>query len=75
MPGPADARQALDIEVDQVARMLVFVANYGRGRVKRAEPIHSGATQDSAYGGSTEFEFVGDAPAVPTLPAKNQNPF
>ena len=30
-----DARQPLDIEVNQVAGMLVFIADHGRGRVEQ----------------------------------------
>ena len=37
MTGAHDAGQALDVEVDQVARMIMFIAPHGRGRVERAQ--------------------------------------
>jgi len=73
--GLADAGQALDIEVNQVTRMLVFVSNHRRRRVERAQAVQSRPAQNAADGGPAELEFVGDPPAVPALPAKNQNPF
>jgi hypothetical protein len=75
MGGFADPRQTLDIEVDQVARALVLIGNHGRRRIERTQPVHAGAAKDTAHGGPGDLEFVGDAPAVPAQPAKNQNPF
>src|ERR1035437_5447837 len=75
MPGLADAGQALDVEVDQIARTLVFVALDRRRRVERAQAIHPGAAQNAADGGAAELEFAGDAPAVPAQPAKSKNLF
>src|ERR1017187_10129412 len=46
--GADDTGQALDVEVDQIARTLVFVALNRRRRVERAQAIHSGAAQNSA---------------------------
>jgi hypothetical protein len=75
MTGAHDAGQALDIEVDQVARMSMFVAQHGRGRVERAQAAHSGTAQNATDRGPAEAQFAGDAPAVPAQPAKSQNPF
>jgi hypothetical protein len=70
-----DTRQALDVEVDQVAGMLVLVALNGRRRVERAQPIHPGAAQHTTDRGPAELEFVGDSPAVPAQAAKSKNLF
>jgi len=35
------AGQVLDIEVDQVAGMLVFIANHRRRRIERTKPVHA----------------------------------
>jgi hypothetical protein len=43
-----DPRQALDIEVDEVARPFVLVAHYRRRRIERTQPVHAGAAQDAA---------------------------
>src|ERR1035437_5891303 len=75
MPGLVEPRQALDVEVDQVAGVLVFVALDRWRRIKRAQAIHPGAAQNAADGGAAELEFSGDAPAVPAQPAKSKNLF
>ena len=46
--GLADAGQTLDIEVDHVAGVLVFVAHHGRRRVQRGQAVEPGAAQDAA---------------------------
>jgi hypothetical protein len=49
MPRLADAGQALDVEVDQVAGALMFIADHGRWRVKRAQAVHSGTAHFGAF--------------------------
>src|ERR1019366_3056315 len=70
-----DARQALYIEVNQVAGMLMLIALNRWRWLQRAQPIHPGSTQNAAHGGPAELQFAGNAPAVPALPAKSKNPF
>ena len=43
--GLHDARQALDIEVDEAARPLVFVAHDRRRRIERLKPVHAVAAK------------------------------
>lgn len=40
--GLDDAGQALDIEVDEITRMLVLVAHDGLRRIERAQPVGAG---------------------------------
>jgi hypothetical protein len=75
MSGLGEARQALDIEVDQVAGPLVFLAQPRRRRVERTQPVHAVAAQDAAYRGPAETKRPGDPPAVVAKPAKSQNLF
>ena len=73
--GLDDPGQALDIEVDQAARTLVFVTHDWGRRIERREPVHALAAQDAADGRPTQAQRVGDAPAVVAQPAKRQNLF
>ncbi len=73
--GLDDAGQAFDVEVDQIAGMRVLGAHHRRWRIERAQPVHAGATQDAADGSAAELEWVGDAPAIGTQPAKGKNLF
>ncbi len=70
-----DAGQTLDIEVDQVAGMLVFIANHRRRRIERTQPVHPRPAQDAADGSAAEAERMGDAPAVVAQPAQGKNLF
>jgi len=73
--GLTDAGQALDIEVDHVARMLVFVAHHGWRRIQRGQAVEPGASEDAADRGPAQPQFAADAPAVVTQPAKSKNLF
>lgn len=71
MTGLADARQPLDVEVDQVAGPLVLVTDHRQRRIERTQAVKSGATQDAADGRPAQTELFGDAPAIPALLAKS----
>jgi len=76
MPWPGGRYgQALDVEVDQIARTLVFVALNRRRRVERAQAIHfrRGAKFGRWWPGLDRVR--GDSPAVPAQPAKSKNLF
>ena len=62
-----DAGHALDIEADQVAGTLLFVADNRRGRVERAQAGEAGAAEDAANGAPAERDLACDAPAVPAV--------
>ncbi len=69
-----DASQALDIEVDQVAGMLVFIAQHRWRRVEGTKAVQSQAAQDAADGGSAEGQFSRNAPAIPAQMAQLFDP-
>src|SRR5580700_3600542 len=73
--GLDDARQPLDIEVDEAARPLVLVAHDRGRRIERLEPVHAVAAKDAADGSAAQAKRVGDPPAVVAQPAKSQNLF
>ena len=75
MAGLDDPRQTLDVEVNQVARMLVFVAHHRWRRVEGTQPVESGAAQDAAHRGPAQAQGDNDPPAVVAQPAKRQNLF
>ena len=70
-----DARQALDVEVNQLAGMLVLIAHHRRGRIERTQAVQPGAAQNPTYRGPAQLQFAGDLPAVAALPAKFKNLF
>ena len=61
--------------MDEVARVLVLVAQDRRRWIERTEPIHSGPAQDSAHGGTAEMHLLCDPPAVEAQSAKSKNLF
>jgi len=68
-----DPGQALDIEVDEVARSLVFVAHHRRRRIERTQTVHAGTAQDAAHGGPAQSQCLGDAPTVVAKMAKGHH--
>jgi len=57
MAGAHDPAQALHVEMDHIAGMLVFVANHRRRRIERAQTVQSGTAQDAADRGPAESQF------------------
>ena len=74
MARPDDARQALDVEVNQIAGPLMFVTDHRWRRIERTQPIQAGAAQDATHRGPAQAEGEGDPAAVVAQPAKSQNP-
>jgi len=75
MAGFDDTGQTLDIEVDQVARTFVLVADDRWRRIERTQPVHTRTMKDAAHGRAAELDLAGDPPAVPAQPAKSKNLF
>src|ERR1035437_1360876 len=63
-----DTSQLLDIQVQQVARSLMFVARVHRHGLQVAHAVELQATQDAADGGPTQAGVLRDAVAGPALP-------
>ncbi len=68
--GPLDPDQALDVEVQQIARSRVLVADHGRQRFQIAHPAKLQPPQDAADGGRTELQLQCDPDPGPTLAAQ-----
>jgi hypothetical protein len=66
-----EARQTLDVEVNQITGVLVFVTRHGRW-VERTWAIHADATQDALDRSPAELELVRDLPAITELTAKDK---
>lgn len=75
MVGLDDAGQTLDVEVDQIAGVLVLIAHDRRRRIKRTQPVHAGPADDTADGGSAEPGLADYTPTVVAQPAKSKNLF
>ena len=58
--GPLEAAELLDVNVDHVARMGVFIAARGRGRIEVAGPAEPCSPQDAADGGRRNAAAAGD---------------
>ena len=70
-----DAGQTFDIEVDQVPRSFVLVADHWRRWIEGTQPVHAGSAQDAAYGGAAQVQHTGDPPAVVAQTAKCKDLF
>jgi len=75
MAGLDDPGQALDIKMDEAARVLMLIPNHRGRRVERAQTVEPRAAQNAAHRGPAQAQCVSDAPAVVTQPAKSQNLF
>ncbi len=64
-----EAAELLDVDVDELAGVLAFVAPYRLGRFERLEAVEAEPPQDTADGGGRDAELGGDLCAAPTLPA------
>ena len=75
MAGLDDPGQALDIKMDEAARVLMLITNHRGRRVERAQTVEPGAAQNAAHRGPAQAQSVGNPPAVVTQSAKRQNLF
>jgi hypothetical protein len=60
MSDRADAAKLLDVEVDQLARVLALIAADRLGWLQRGEPIQPKAAQDAADGRCRHPDLSGD---------------
>src|SRR5690606_28019413 len=58
--GLLEAAVLLDVEMQQLARAGVLVAQHGRGGFELGEPIESGTAQQPAHGGPPYADGLGD---------------
>ena len=68
MPGPVDAGQLLDVDVQQVTRTGVFVSVGRQFGLEHADLVELEAGEDAADGGTTEAGLLSDLDAGLTLP-------
>ncbi len=68
--GTGDARQALDVDVQHVARSRVLVPHNHRSGFQIAHPVELEPTQDAADGGAAQAGGARDPEAGPTLTAQ-----
>ena len=71
--GAAKPAEFLDIEVQQVAGMRMFVAANGRRRVEGGQSLESGAAEDATDGGGRHMHRGGDVGATPAAPAQRHD--
>ena len=71
--GAAKPAEFLDIEVQQVAGMRMFVAANGRRRVAGGQSLESGAAEDATDGGGRHMYRGGDVGATPAAPAQRHD--
>src|SRR3990170_1794867 len=65
-----DPAQLLDVQMHQVARTIVDVADgLAGGAVQAGEPVEAQASQHSVDGGTRDLQLPGDAVGAPALPA------
>jgi hypothetical protein len=69
-----EAAELVDVEVDQLARLLPLVAAHRLGRLEGAEPAEAQALQDAAHGGRRDAELESDRLAGPALPPQVPDP-
>ena len=65
-----EAAELLDIDVDEFAGVLAFVAPHRLGRFERLEAVEPEAPQDTADGRGGDPDLGRDLRAAPTLPAE-----
>ena len=71
--GAAKPAEFLDIEVQQVAGMRMFVAANGRRRVEGGQSLESGAAEDATDGGGRHMHRGGDVGATPAAPVQRHD--
>jgi hypothetical protein len=71
MPHRADAAKLFDIEMDEFARLLPFIATDWFGRLQGIEPVEPTPSQNAADGGCRDAEFAGDLLAGVALSAQS----
>src|SRR5512134_754895 len=74
VPDPVEAAQLLDVDVDELARVLAFVASHWLGRFQGLEAVQAQAPQDPADRGRRDTDLPGDLIADPALAAQFGNP-
>ncbi len=70
MANASDAAQFLNVQVEQVARGGMFVAQQGWRRIQGAQPVQPEAAQHPADGSSAEAGRLRDAPPGAALAAQ-----
>ena len=70
VPDGADPAELLDIEMDELARMLAFIAPDRFGRLQGTELVQAEPTQNTADGGWRDTGLGGDLLARPALAAQ-----
>ena len=70
MPDGADAAELLDIDVDELARVLALIAPDRFGRLQGTQLIQAQPTQNTADGGWRDAGLGGDLLARPALAAQ-----
>ncbi|KQT70250.1 hypothetical protein ASG51_14460 [Methylobacterium sp. Leaf465] len=73
MAGALEAAELLDVDVDQLAGPLAFVALHGRGRFEITDAVQAVPAQHPADGGGRDGEVTGDLLAGQTLPMQGQD--
>jgi hypothetical protein len=69
-----EARHAFDVQIQQVARMRMFIAHDRRRRVEVAPPAQLLAAQDAADGGGAQPSLARDPEGRLTLVAQLNDP-
>ena len=70
MADALEAAELLDVDVDQLARLLPLVAADRLGRLERRDAIEAEALEDAADGRRRDAQFGGDLLAGPALTAQ-----
>jgi hypothetical protein len=70
VPDGADPAELFDIEMDEFARMLAFIAPDRFGRLQGTELVQAEPTQNTADGGGRDTGLDGDLFASPALAAQ-----
>src|SRR5690606_30822728 len=70
-----ETAELLDVDVDQLARMLALIAADRFGRLERRNAIEAKAPENPADGRRRHPELGGDLLAGPALPAQRLDPF
>src|SRR5579863_5290848 len=68
MADTIDAAKLFDVDVDQLARVLAFIAADGFARFQRAQAVQPEAAQDARDGGFRDAGLARDLGAGPALP-------
>src|SRR5438046_519752 len=68
MTGPIEAAQALDIDVQELARPVAFVADGWRRSIELLQPIQPGSAAHACSSRRTHSHNIGDLPNGEPLP-------